>query len=179
MDASLRAENSWLALAGLFWLNPGRNTFGSAPDNDIVIAIENVPPHAGVFIHQDHETRLETTDKGLTVDGEPISLTLLADTEDGDLVTFGDLAMLLLKRGDKFAIRLWDNQRPDRSTFPGRIWYDVDPTYCLTASFSPYTEAQMIQVPDAVGMDHELPAIGSIQFQIEGTQFQLEALEMC
>ena len=31
----LRADDGYLALAGLFWLKEGENTFGSAPANDI------------------------------------------------------------------------------------------------------------------------------------------------
>src|SRR5512144_1590083 len=37
MDANLRRENDRLALAGLFWLQKGFNTFGSSRDCDIVL----------------------------------------------------------------------------------------------------------------------------------------------
>src|SRR5437868_14067286 len=40
-------KQNWLVLAGLFWLKPGANTFGSASDNAIVLP--SGPPHAGVF----------------------------------------------------------------------------------------------------------------------------------
>ena len=32
----LKSKNGWLSLAGLFWLEEGKNTFGSDPENDIV-----------------------------------------------------------------------------------------------------------------------------------------------
>src|SRR5216117_4142689 len=44
-------KQHWLPLAGLFWLKPGENTFGSAPDNAIVLP--SGPAHAGVFERQD------------------------------------------------------------------------------------------------------------------------------
>ena len=44
----LTAPGSWLSLAGLFWLAPGENSFGSAADNMIVFP-ENAPPPCGAF----------------------------------------------------------------------------------------------------------------------------------
>src|SRR5437867_1367448 len=44
-------KQHWLPLAGLFWLKPGESTFGSAPDNAIVLP--SGPAHAGVFERQD------------------------------------------------------------------------------------------------------------------------------
>jgi len=43
LDASLRVENSWLALADLYWLKEGFITFGDAPTNRIVLP--NVDNH--------------------------------------------------------------------------------------------------------------------------------------
>jgi uncharacterized protein (DUF1684 family) len=39
-EASLKSENGWLNLAGLFWLKEGENTIGGAESNDFVF------PHA-------------------------------------------------------------------------------------------------------------------------------------
>jgi len=36
--ASLTADNGWLTVAGLFWLHPGANSFGSDPSSEIAIA---------------------------------------------------------------------------------------------------------------------------------------------
>jgi hypothetical protein len=43
LDASLRVENSWLALANLYWLKEGLIAFGIAPTNGIVLP--NVDNH--------------------------------------------------------------------------------------------------------------------------------------
>jgi len=34
-DAGIRKENSWLALAGLYWLKLGKNQFGSDPNSEV------------------------------------------------------------------------------------------------------------------------------------------------
>src|SRR5438067_8196726 len=50
-------KQNWLVLAGLFWLKPGANTFGSSSDNAIVLP--SGPAHAGVFQLQDDSVSVE------------------------------------------------------------------------------------------------------------------------
>src|SRR5436305_11685336 len=50
-------KQNWLPLAGLFWLKPGANTFGSANDNAIVLP--SGPAHAGVFQRQGEDVSVE------------------------------------------------------------------------------------------------------------------------
>src|SRR5437764_13647513 len=50
-------KQNWLPLAGLFWLKPGANTFGSANDNAIVLP--SGPALAGVFQGQGDDTSVE------------------------------------------------------------------------------------------------------------------------
>src|SRR5437899_12357077 len=50
-------KQNWLPLAGLFWLKPGANRFGSANDNAIVLS--SGPPHAGVFELQGNDVSVE------------------------------------------------------------------------------------------------------------------------
>src|SRR5437868_9126998 len=50
-------KQHWLPLAGLFWLKPGANTFGSASDNAIILP--SGPAHAGVFNRQGYEVTVE------------------------------------------------------------------------------------------------------------------------
>ena len=43
----LTSENSWLALAGLYWLNEGRNLIGSNPMCEVILP-ERAPTFVGV-----------------------------------------------------------------------------------------------------------------------------------
>ena len=45
----LLADNGWFTVAGLHFLNPGDNKFGSDPLNDIVLEFADVPKQAGVI----------------------------------------------------------------------------------------------------------------------------------
>ncbi len=40
-------KQNWLPLAGLYWLKPGVNSFGTAPENAVVFP--KGPAHAGEF----------------------------------------------------------------------------------------------------------------------------------
>ena len=37
MDTNLRADDGWLALAGLFWLHEGVNAIGTHPSSEVVL----------------------------------------------------------------------------------------------------------------------------------------------
>ena len=46
---ALTEQNGWLNLAGLFWLKPGDNSFGSAANNTLVFKHKNMPAVLGKF----------------------------------------------------------------------------------------------------------------------------------
>src|SRR5205823_103260 len=53
-ETSLKADDGWLSVAGLFWLHEGENRFGSDPLNDIVLPAP-APANAGSFtMHDGH-----------------------------------------------------------------------------------------------------------------------------
>src|ERR1700682_5412657 len=47
-------KQNWLPLAGLFWLKPGRNSFGASPDSALIFA--SGPVHAGEVDLDDNGT---------------------------------------------------------------------------------------------------------------------------
>src|SRR5579863_9286295 len=65
-------KQNWLTLAGLFWLKPGPNTFGSDPSNPIVFP--KVPAHAGQFDLAGKEvTLIMSSYAKATIEGKPVS----------------------------------------------------------------------------------------------------------
>src|SRR5690349_1187907 len=47
--AKLKSDEGWLVVAGLFWLEPGKNGFGSAAGNTVALPAHSAPPHAGTL----------------------------------------------------------------------------------------------------------------------------------
>ena len=48
-EARLKADGGWLSVAGLAWLKPGENRFGTDPAAAVVLPPGSAPPIAGVF----------------------------------------------------------------------------------------------------------------------------------
>src|SRR6185437_11476294 len=78
----LTKPSGWLSLVGLDWLKDGRNTLGSAKDNDIVIA--TAPAHLGAITLAGGKARIALDAKsGATIDGAAkFESELLDDTQE-------------------------------------------------------------------------------------------------
>jgi uncharacterized protein (DUF1684 family) len=83
---------------------------------------------------------------------------------------------VLIRRGDRLGVRLWDARRPERTSFPGRRWYPVDPAWRLAASFDAHTPPVSLRVPSVLGETHVEHSIGRVSFLIAGEAHALEAL---
>ena len=65
-------KTNWLSLAGLFWLKPGANSFGSDAGNAIVFP--KGPAHAGEFDLEGKEVTLRLRpDVEATIAGKPVT----------------------------------------------------------------------------------------------------------
>jgi uncharacterized protein (DUF1684 family) len=180
LETSLRRENGWLALAGLYWLQDGSNKVGSDPSNQIVLPVRAAPDFLG-DIHFSAGVAQIKSEAGLTVQVNEASVEeaeLDPDTtEVPSRVTVGDLSMVVIKRGDRYGVRLWDNHRVERETFTGRIWYPVQEAYRIEATYSPHSEPVEVTLPGADGDQQNIPAVGIVQFSLSGSEHRLEALE--
>src|SRR5579859_4023950 len=141
MDAALRAENGWLSLAGLFWLQPGRMTIGADPASDIVLPageqqigwIDLEGDQAHLFILPGVDARLRDmplTDRVLHADTEPLP----------DRVQIGRLSLELLLR-----------DRGRQPTFAGRRWYEVREELRIPATFEAASPPRLIQITNILG----------------------------
>ena len=85
LDASLRAENSWLALAGLHWLKEGVNSFGEDPSSDIVLPSGAAPGLAGSLELASGEVQMTLSGSvPAAVDGEPVFTAHLKPDSSGE-----------------------------------------------------------------------------------------------
>lgn len=181
LDTNLRKENSWLALAGLFWLEKGLNTFGSDEENDIVFPADaGIPAQIGVFIVDGDGVKLEiTADTLVDVDGVPSKAALLRPDVSGapTQLKLGALTFILIQREDGFGIRLWDNNRPERETFVGRQWYPVEDKFRVAAHYQRYAEEKIVNFKRRNGADFEAQVEGAITFNLDGKEYSLLAFE--
>src|SRR5688572_27220695 len=108
----LLADNGWFTVAGLHFLNPGENKFGSDPLNDIVLEFADVPKHAGVITMDGNTVTIKAADgQTLTYNGKPLSegpLRLSAQGRPADLISYKSTTFFLHFSGPRLAIRVRD-----------------------------------------------------------------------
>jgi uncharacterized protein len=180
MDSNLRRENGWLALAGLYWLRHGINLIGSNPEADIRLPRRS-PEKLGTFDFDGNNVSLSVEGNTLVeVNGTPSQNVLLdADQEDvPSFITFDDIRMVVVRRSKGVGIRVWDNQREQRRTFPTRQWYPVKPELRVPATYTRYEIPKVVKMPDILGAVLDEPMQGFVSFELNGQKHELIVEEL-
>jgi uncharacterized protein (DUF1684 family) len=179
MDEALRTHDSWLALAGLFWLKPGSNTIGSDKNAEVVLPAAHAPALLGSIEMEGEAVRLriEPPNK-VKIDGEDTATAVLAPDTSGAATTvhFGPLTWMVIERSGRLGIRLWDNSRPEMHSFPGRSWFPERPDLSVEASFVPDEGAQPLRIENTIGDVELVPAAGRLIFDIQGKELTLQSM---
>ena len=157
-EERLKAPGGWLSVAGLFWLHEGENTFGKDPANEIVLP--DGPPRAGGF---------ELRGGKVTVKMDGAARELWPDS--ADVATVGRLSLFVLKRGEKFGIRLKDPDSEYRRAFHGIDYYPAKDEYKVTARWVP--ESATIPILNILGQTDEMKSPGYAVFQLQGREYRL------
>ncbi len=176
-EDSLRRDDGWLTLAGLFWLQEGENTVGSNSDSQIALPAGTTPDSVGVIEFHDGTATLRTNEPVL-VDGKQVTTAVLRDdsAEGGpSLVTIGAITLFVIKRSDQFAIRVRNANSPERQAFTGRKWFDIDPAYRVRATFVRHESVRTLTVISTTGMPTNMENPGYAEFDLHGKRLRLEA----
>jgi hypothetical protein len=177
-DASLRADDGWLTLAGLFWLKEGVSSVGSAPGSDVVLP-DSAPARAARLELRAGRVvyTLEPGGSGATLQGAPApdSGELRPDTEDGgpSLLAFGPVSLHLIVRGGRHGVRVKDRDSAARRGFKGREWYAADAAWRVPARFVPHARATTLRVPNVLGQVTEMESPGEVVFTVAGRELRL------
>ncbi len=115
---------------------------------------------------------------GVTVDGSPVVSRPLRSDVGGvpDLVSIGDLTLLVLQRGDRFGIRVRDRDSPTRAAFAGRRWFPIRASYCLMATFVPHDPPHQISIANILGTTENTASPGYVVFAVDGQDYRLDAI---
>ncbi len=178
-EASLRREYGWLSLAGLFWLQEGENTFGSAADNPV-----RLPPraaaHAGSFTLRAGQVTV-TPAEGVALrlndtEFKGASAALKPDASvQPDFLFLGDLRLTVIERGGQPAIRVWDPQSAVRRDFSGCVWFEPDIRYRVSATVETYAKPKQVMIEDIVGITRPAEMHAALAFTLDGKQYRLDA----
>jgi len=175
---ALSARDGWLTLVGLEWLKPGPNAVGLASDNQIHLK-GHAPEHLGVIEVDGSQLKLVTPaggfPKSLLVDGQPAQEgPIKPDDGKPTLLTTENLSLVILHRGDRFALRIKDAESPTRIGFKGLHWYPAEAKYRISAKWIPFVPAHTEKIPTVIGTTLDMPAPGLAEFTLDGKTIQIE-----
>ena len=173
-EERLRDETGWLTIAGLFWLTPGDNPFGTGPDNAVVLPTG--PARAGTFVLADGAVTVRPEPgAGLLLDGAEVGERRLATDAEGepDQLTLGRLTFWVIQRGDRLAIRLRDPESSLRVNFAGVDFYPPDPAYRVPARFHRYPEPHRVPMENMAGTVDTVIVPGEAVFSLAGEEIAL------
>lgn len=172
-------KSNWLVLAGLFWLKPGANAFGTASSNPIVLPAGTAPAKAGVFeLNGDEVTLKMEPGAAAIIDNQPVMTAKLQPDTSGKptVVALGRLRMHVIKRGERTGIRLKDLQNPALRNFTSLHFYPIDTAYRITATWVPSDGKRTVDVPNVLGDVTAETVPGEARFTVNGQQLKLTAL---
>jgi uncharacterized protein (DUF1684 family) len=175
----LAAEDGWLTLIGRDWLNPGENTLGSAPGSTVLLPAWAAPARAAVFTLEGTTVRFRPVHgSGLLLNGKPAVDAVLASDADGkpDILQAGRVRFYVIRRGDRFGIRIKDPENPARKAFKGVPRFPVDSAWRVEADFTPYATPQTRLIPTVLGTTEPMTAPGLLRFKVGGREVTLEPM---
>jgi uncharacterized protein (DUF1684 family) len=170
-------KQNWLCLAGLFWLKPGEGTFGTDAGNAIVFP--KGPAHAGVFQLQGTEVTVKfSSEAHATVNGKPVTALKLQPDTSGNptLVELGSLRLKAVVRGQRVGIRLKDVDREEAKNYRGPVFFPLNLSYRVTATWVPSEGKKTVDVPNVLGDTTSMPVGGTVVFKINGQEARLTDL---
>ena len=102
----------------------------------------------------------------------------LKDDREGtpDVLRYGSLSWYIIKRGDRYGVRLKDSESDLLKNFEGIERFPVDPDWRVTAIFQPYDSVKSIEVPNILGTIGQDPSPGKLVFQIKGNTYSLDPI---
>jgi len=185
--ANLTSETGWLTLCGLYWLKLGQNSIGSGSISDVQLPLK-CPSEVGNIILSENGSIQLTSSVGVNL---KINQTMLKDIsmpishdDDGKaqatVITVGSdhVSFFVIKRGDKFGVRVKDEQNEARLHFRGIEYFAFNHKARVVATFHPHTPPKTLSIQNVLGFDAPEISTGLLQFVswVDGTTYSIEAI---
>lgn len=172
-------ENGWLALAGLSWLKEGRNLIGSNPLCEVNLP-ERAPTFLGIIEKKGRAIHFQVA-QGVQaqVNGKLVGKTLLKSNRDPhpSYITWNEIRLMVHEHAGRFAVRIWDNKRGERFSFPQRQWFPINKNFRFNARYTVHAEPKVYGQPDVFGDTVEDRMDGYVSFTFDGKKYKLDATE--
>jgi uncharacterized protein (DUF1684 family) len=172
----LKSKTGWVNLAGLLWLEEGVNSFGSDSSNQVVLPPKAAPFCGTLTVAQGKVMLDAKQEAGITCGGEPVTRMELKDdfSKETTYLEQGDLAWFIIKRGDRYAIRLRDYQHPNLEKLHDIPSFPVQTDYVVEATLHPFDTPKTMEVATPVaGFTEQYQCPGELHFRLQGKNLVL------
>lgn len=171
MSERLRAPYGWLALTGLFWLEDGENSLGSAPDSAVRLPARAPAQLGNLHLANGQVSLHPAPGAALHIDEQAVTGTTALQDDHAEQPTFlywEHVRMLVLQRSGRYAVRVWDPQRPERQNAIGRVWSPPDPAARVIARIERYATPQLVLRDDITGAQVQTEMHAALHFEYGG-----------
>ena len=175
--------DGWTSLVGLHWLQLKAHYVGSGERIGNGVRFAFGPPKLGMVSRDDANRFWLTPERGaeLTANGEPLRgrIALHSDHDAQPTVVGFDAGkgqMNLIRRGDRYALRVKHADALTRLQFAGLQYWPADPSWQIKARFIPHPLGKTLPIGDVVGTESQSPNPGAVEFEREGKTWRLETI---
>lgn len=172
---SLKAEDGWLNLAGLYWLEEGNNTLGSDEKNNILFPADHSDAFVGTVTLTKGTVHFTVAPHAVvkTLSTAVTNIQVFPYKDEPIILAHKSLRWFVIQRGTKYAIRLRDLENPILKEFKGIETFPIDEKWKIKAQFIP-TVGRKIKILDVTGRVFEEESPGKLVFKINGEIYSLE-----
>jgi len=175
---SLKTENGWLNLVGLHWLKEGENPFGSNEANNIIFP-SNAPEFIGsISLYKDQLSITVNNDVEVFINDSLLKEYNVLSDADKNTTYFkvGTFRWYIIKRGDRYGIRLRDLESPLVKQITEIPAYPIESRWKIKAKFDKFDTPKEISIPNVLGETEFEQCFGLLKFSIEGEEYSLMPL---
>ena len=167
---------NWVTIEGLHFLEPGTQTAGSAPDNDVVL-IASLPERLGSFTVASDEVTFEPAPgTSLTINGET-ALAAMALRDDGaeeaDVIEANSASVVVHRSGKRVSLRVRDRNGERSRRFQGFDWFPIGRDYRVVGRFTRDAAPRNMPVVNTFGDVDTYDTEGVIEFALQGDRLHL------
>lgn len=170
----------YVPLVGLYPLEQGKNSFGSSPDNDIVINSSNAPLHMGAIMVKGDKISYGFEGK-ITAYLEQDTLKDLVYTFDADhnseFLKHQFIRWYVQYVGDDYFLRVLDEQSTLVFNHTPSEYFAAHPDFIFAAEFRPYKRSKEIKLKNVIGTAQVYEFIGEVIFEYNEKKFQLAVMK--
>lgn len=152
-EASLKASDGWLSVAGLSWLQEGANNIelpADASQRTVALRVDH-----GKVTYQGRQLKTDAADHP-------------------DELRFGDVTVTIIDRIGKLGVRIRDPHAETRRAFTGCRWFPASPAWRIEAKWVAYPKPKTIAITNILGMTDQEPSPGYAEFTLQGKTVRLE-----